>query len=168
MSAPEGNQFAVGNEGGHPSAYGARFLKLAKDYLVKYPEKPYEETIPTIEGLSIYTGVARSTLYNWIKDNDKQEFLDIYDQLMSLQGLLLTNNGVNGKFAAVITKLMLSKHGYIEKLETKTTLELDEPDPKEKAKLNAILNGTQKTTTEQAGNATSSKRDTSPAPVPDK
>jgi hypothetical protein len=66
----------------------------------------------TIEGLSTYIGVARSTLYLWAQKDP--EFSDILDGIMARQGDELIQKGLKGEYNPTITKLMLSKHGYRE------------------------------------------------------
>ena len=65
--------------------------------------------------------MSRSTIYEWIKDEEKKEFSDIVEWLLSRQGKLTLNNGLNNKFNSSIAKLLLSKHGYVEKSETDIT-----------------------------------------------
>lgn len=68
------------------------------------------ETVPTVEGLAIYLGLHRDTLYA------RQEFSDILAEIKQLQAHALLNNSLNGKYNPVIAKLLLSsKHGYVEK-----------------------------------------------------
>ena len=68
------------------------------------------EVIPTIEGLSVYLNVSRSTVYKWKGDN--AEFSDILEDLMARQAKELFSNGLTGDFNPTITKLILTKHGY--------------------------------------------------------
>lgn len=163
MPAPEGNQFALGNEGGRPSGYTPEFLMKARDYLVYYKDE--DEIIPTIEGLAVYTDTPRRTLYNWMEEEDKEEFRHIIERLLALQGKSLVNKGLSGEYNPTISKLILSKHNYIEKTENTNHVDIKEIDQKEKAKLDSILNGTKKPTTEQRSNADSSTGNSPAAPV---
>lgn len=157
MAAPEGNKFAEGNDGGRPSDHTPEFLMKARDYLVYYKDE--DEIIPTIEGLAVYTDTPRRTLYNWMEDEDKEEFRHIIERLLALQGKSLVNKGLSGEYNPTISKLILSKHNYIEKTENTNHVDIKEVDQKEKAKLDSILNGTKKPTTQQGSNADSPKRD---------
>ena len=88
----------------------------------RYATKDYRlqgEVIPTIEGLALFLNVSRSTLYNWKGEN--QEFLDILESLMSMQAKELFSNGLTGDFNPTITKLILTKHGYSDRVEQDVT-----------------------------------------------
>lgn len=164
MAAPEGNQNAIGNEGGRPSDYTPEFLMKARDYLVYYKDE--DEIIPTIEGLAVYTDTPRRTLYNWMEEEEKVEFRHIIERLLALQGKSLVNKGLSGEYNPTISKLILSKHNYIEKTENTNHVDIKEIDQKEKAKLDSILNGTKKPTTQQGSNADSPKRDNAATEIP--
>ncbi len=77
------------------------------------------EVIPTIEGLSVYLNVSRSTIYKWKGEN--QEFSDILEDLMARQAKELFSNGLRGDFNPTITKLILTKHGYSDRVEQDVT-----------------------------------------------
>tara|TARA_R110000772_G_C13075792_1_gene416889 strand:+ start:236 stop:628 length:393 start_codon:yes stop_codon:yes gene_type:complete len=88
----------------------------------RYASKEYllhGEVIPTIEGLSVYLNVSRKTLYNWKAENE--EFLHILDDLMARQAKELFSNGLRGDFNPTITKLILTKHGYSDRVEQDVT-----------------------------------------------
>jgi hypothetical protein len=93
--------------GGRPTVANEDLVKRAEGYLKAWV-KDESQVIPTIEGLAIYLGVARATLY------DRPEFADILESIKISQAQGLVQNGLLGKFNPTITKLMLSKHGYIE------------------------------------------------------
>ncbi len=104
-----------------PTTYSLEMLQKAKDYLFKLPE---DEVVHSIEGLSEYVGVSRATIYSWKSqelDDDRAEFLDIVDAVLAKQSKTLVNKGLTGDFTPAITKVMLSKHGYSEKIETDIT-----------------------------------------------
>jgi hypothetical protein len=88
----------------------------------KYATNDYmlqSEVIPTIEGLAVYLDVSRSTIYNWKTEN--RDFLDILDGLMARQAKELFSNGLTGDFNPTITKLILTKHGYSDRVEQDVT-----------------------------------------------
>ena len=58
----------------------------------------------------------RDTIYEWAKQDP--DFSDIVRRLMQSQADKLLQNGLAGRWNASITKLILSKHGYVEKQET--------------------------------------------------
>lgn len=75
--------------------------------------------LPTREGLALFLGVKRSTLYEWEKHDTKLavEFSDIFDEIMAEQAVRLVSGGLYGRFNATITKLMLAKHDYVDRAE---------------------------------------------------
>ncbi|WP_298585140.1 terminase small subunit [uncultured Kocuria sp.] len=100
----------------------ARPTKLTKDLVEK--ANKYLSTclgvLPTKEGLALYLGVHRSTVYEW-KDLDTplgREFSDIFEEIMAEQAVRLINGGLYNRFNSTITKLMLVKHDYVDKQET--------------------------------------------------
>lgn len=110
------------NKGGRPTIYNDDLVNKAREYVRFFIEATPEEienhteVIPSIAGLSVYLGVSRSTVYEWEKSI--KEFSDILSQIMGIQETILINKGLQGKFVAPITKLMLTKHNYSDKVET--------------------------------------------------
>ena len=96
---------------GRPTEYKEEILVKAQDY---YDNLPEDEVIHSIEGLAEHINIARSTIYEWIKDEDKKDFSDIVSQILERQGKFLINNGLSGKYNSKITMALLSKHGYRE------------------------------------------------------
>lgn len=102
--------------GGRPSEYEPSFVQQVYVYLGSYDVNG--EVLPTIEGLAVQMGVGKPAIYRW--ESQHEEFRNALDDLRAKQGMLLQNNGLIGKFAPVITKLMLSaNHGMAEKSEQK-------------------------------------------------
>ena len=122
MAAPKGNNYAEGNEGGRPTLYCEELLEKAKEYLTDY--KTEGDVIPSVEGLSLYLEIARSTIYEWAKQEDKKEFSDTLELINVTQKKVLINKGLKGEFNSNITKLALGNHGYSEKVQQ----ELSGPD----------------------------------------
>ena len=102
------------NPVGRPSELPQMTIK-AREYL----NGGYElvnEVIPTIAGLACYVGKNRDSIYQYKKESS--EFSDILDGIMRLQESKLINRGLTGEFNSTITKLILTKHGYSDKVET--------------------------------------------------
>lgn len=106
--------------GGRPTEYGPDILKKAEKYL-NGGWKKEGDAVPIIEGLALSIGMARDTVYQWAKDAEKKEFSDIFKAVQAKQARLLATNGLTGIFNPTITKLFLSKHGYVEKTESDVT-----------------------------------------------
>lgn len=62
MSAPKGNQFGVGNNGGRPTKYESHFKDLAFNYCLLGA---------TNEQLGVFLGVSTSTIDDWIANNEE-------------------------------------------------------------------------------------------------
>lgn len=119
--------------GGRPQEYKAdETIKLCREYLDACIDEEYERIktdgdkstsydnlvrvkIPTIEGLAVHLKIARSTIYEW-KDT-YSEFSDIIEELQATQAERLLNNGLSGTYNPTIAKVLLTKHGYVEKQE---------------------------------------------------
>ena len=97
--------------GGRPTKYTPELLEECRKYLKDY------NTLPSIAGLAVRLDVARETLQAWARDEDKPEFSDIYAKLMAMQEDELIRNGLMGHFNASITKMILTKHGYSDKVD---------------------------------------------------
>jgi len=101
---------------GAPKKLTPELLDLAQIYVRENDTMSPTALLPTIERLSIILDVHRDTLYEWEKEN--KDFSDILRKLRASQADKLLQNSLIGRYNAVITKLMLSKHGYIEKTES--------------------------------------------------
>lgn len=95
---------------GRPQEYNETYIEKANEYL-----ESIGKNLPSIEGLAVFLNVHRSTIYDW---KDKfADFSDILEKILSVQADSLMNNGLNGKWNATISKLILTKHGYSDKQE---------------------------------------------------
>lgn len=95
--------------GGRPTVATPEMVEKAWTYLIaRIWEK--DAAIPTVEGLALHLGVGRSTLY--LRD----EFSDILEAVLTVQGKFLMTGSLRNELNANIAKMILSaKHGYIEK-----------------------------------------------------
>ncbi|MBD1228372.1 DNA-packaging protein [Xenorhabdus griffiniae] len=107
------------NQVGCPSKLNDELIAKAKEYLYGGYKEYESSVIPSIAGLACYLGIARSTVYEYAKqDSDLgREFSDTLEGVMAMQELKLINSGLNGEFNPTITKLMMANHGYSEKQE---------------------------------------------------
>ncbi len=112
---------------GRPTTYTDEMLNEAYDYLEafldddKRRELRPRQVFPSIEGLCAYIKRARSTVYKWAEEEDKEEFSDIVKGISELQHLILQNEGAAGTFNPTISKLLLAKHGHSERIVTDHT-----------------------------------------------
>ena len=102
---------------GRPPIFTKELLEKTKDYETNWQTIFPEDRLPTIEGLTLYLNINRSTIYDWISQDteEMQEFSNIVSSILQKQSKTLINKGLGNEFNSSITKLMLSKHGYIDK-----------------------------------------------------
>lgn len=100
---------------GRPKTYKPEMVKKARNYIDQHLD--FGDPVPTVAGLACVLGVVRDTCYQWSKDEDKPEFSDILSELSQKQERVLIANGLLGEFNAPITKMLLTKHGYSDKVE---------------------------------------------------
>ena len=83
----------------------------------------YFGDLPMVAGLSIYLDVARDTIYEWAKLKTPlgKQFSDIVERISAEQEYKLVGKGLKGEYNASIAKLILNKHGYVERRETDLT-----------------------------------------------
>lgn len=105
---------------GRPVEYNEEKLALARIYL-EGGWKEQGDVVPQIAGLALAMGVHRDTCYEWASHADKEDFSDIFTRVQGLQERGLINKGLSGDFNPAITKMLLSKHGYSDKLDTDHT-----------------------------------------------
>ena len=102
------------NPVGRPKELNDAIIKKAQEYV----DGAYltEEEVPTIAGLALYIDKRRSTVYEWAKENEN--FSDILGKIMTKQERELLKGGLKGDYNSTISKLMLTKHGYSDKVES--------------------------------------------------
>lgn len=79
------------------------------------------DLIPSIVGMASYVGVSRSTINLWASSDRSEQFSDIFEQCSEKQEQSLLNGGLGGDFNPAITKMILTKHGYSDKVEQSHT-----------------------------------------------
>ena len=101
-----------------PTKYSKEMVERAYEYIDTYGE--HGDMIPSIEGLAEVLGLHRDTLYDWARQESK-EFSDILGRCMQVQQKTLVNKGLNNTFNSAITKLVLGKHGFHDKMDQDIT-----------------------------------------------
>lgn len=101
--------------GGRPTKYTEELLEKAKEYLKRW--KALDQVIPSNEGLAVHLGISRQTVQEWANDEEKEEFSYILNKIQGTQAQLLMNKGLSGDFTSTISKLILTKHGYHDKVD---------------------------------------------------
>ena len=102
-----------------PTKWNEEIEAKALAYIDDY--QMYGDMIPSIEGMAKHLSVHRDTLYEWAKDKDNKKFSDILRLTIQNQERTLINGGLNSTFNSAITKLVLGKHGYHDKMEQDIT-----------------------------------------------
>jgi hypothetical protein len=78
-----------------------------------------EVNIPTIEGLAYELKLNKDTIYSWRKEHE--EFSELIGQLLAKQAKSLVNKGLSGEYNPTIAKVLLTKHGYREGIDSDIT-----------------------------------------------
>lgn len=105
--------------GGRPTKYTPELIEKAELYITEW--RTLGDMIPSHDALCGYLDITSTTLYDWRQDPDKDEFSCILDKILRMQRQELINNGLSGDFNSAITKLVLGKHGYSDKIDTDIT-----------------------------------------------
>jgi hypothetical protein len=137
---------------GRPTKYNEDILIKTKEYIDSCEDEVtsikngdgYKSKIkvklPTIEGLCLAIDIRKETLFQWEKEDDKKEFSDLIDNLRQKQADRLINNSISGDYNPTIAKVLLTKHGYREGLETKTESNMNLTISKEdEEKVNRVI-----------------------------
>jgi hypothetical protein len=99
---------------GRPSKLTPEIIERANDYLQNFEK--YGDVIPSAAGLAVVCEVSEQTVYNW--DSEAfPEFLGFLGKLKTKQQQVLLSKGLTGDFNSTITKLILTKHGYSDRVE---------------------------------------------------
>jgi hypothetical protein len=107
---------------GRPTDYNDKILEEARKYIASCEDGPGAipgkvcVKLPTIEGMALFLKINRDTLYEWCKIHD--DFSDIIEDLRAEQANRLINMGLSGDYSSTIAKVLLSKHGYREGIES--------------------------------------------------
>lgn len=97
---------------GRPTEYTDEIAQQAWEYVENFAD--HGHAVPSVVGLCRVINRARSTVYGWAEDPDK-EFSDILDAINENQQLVTFNKSLKGDYNATIAKLLLGKHGYHDK-----------------------------------------------------
>ncbi|MBR1146687.1 terminase small subunit [Bradyrhizobium sp. AUGA SZCCT0431] len=128
-----------------PTDYGPQVVEQAEAFLKDWEATPRADrrAIPQVADLARALGVARSTVYLWAKDHS--EFSDIIEDILAAQEGELVDGALSNRFNATSAKLLLSKHGYVEKQEITgkdgKDLHPSELDQMSNEQLQAIIEG---------------------------
>lgn len=122
---------------GRPSKLTPELIEKARGYLATCHATPIETEkggvsyvdvhLPKVVSLALMLGINKDTVYNWCKDIEgedntlRQEFYDIVKEVNAKQEEMLMDKGLGGLFQPKTTGMLLSKHGYSEKIETDIT-----------------------------------------------
>lgn len=105
---------------GRPSKYTPELLEAAWAY-VNGGWLECGDKIPSVAGMACEIGLTRETCHEWNRDEEKHEFSNIMRALAQKQERTLTNHGLDGTYNGMITKLILTKHNYSDKIEQDNT-----------------------------------------------
>jgi len=101
---------------GRPTKYNPEVQERA-DYYLDSGYIDEEHPFPSEVGLSVYLGLAHSTVKKWDNDGDKPLFSATLGKIKTKQHMITVHKGISGDFNAAITKLVLHNFGYSDKVE---------------------------------------------------
>lgn len=110
----------MAHPGGRPTKQTPELIKKAWQYLEDTKEISNEVFLPTIEGLAIELDIWKDTLYEWAKQGG--EFSYVLKRLKELQAQKVMQLSLNNKYNPIISRMLLSRHDYIEKKEEQPQL----------------------------------------------
>ena len=111
------NKGTISPKMGRPSKLTDEVMAKVEDYIKNYAK--YGDPFPSAAGLADELGISRKTVYNWADSNP--EFLRMLDAINAKQERVLIQGGITGEFNAAITKLVLAKHDYSDKVSQDVT-----------------------------------------------
>lgn len=101
---------------GRPTKLTKEMVEKAETYLDQFPK---EGEIPIIEGLALFLDLHKDTLYAW-EGGEKplnRSFSDVMRKVRDTQAVTVINGSAHGKLNPTISKVLLTKHGYIDRSE---------------------------------------------------
>ena len=104
---------------GRPTIHTPELVAAAWHYL-NGGWREANDPVPSVAGIACEIGVHRETLRLWAKD-ENNEFFGILSKIAEMQERELLKGGLSGGFNASITKMMMTKHGYSDRVETDHT-----------------------------------------------
>ena len=108
------NVIPIRSRMGRPTKYSEEIHEKALQYIDGgWREKGHKH--PSLVGFARSIKVSKQTLYNWGEKHP--EFLDTLDELQAEQEFTVLDNALTGDYVAPISKLVLSNHGYSDKVQ---------------------------------------------------
>lgn len=114
--------------GGRPTDLTPALLAKAKGYLASLKPDLYNEVsktwdvdLPSVAGLACYLDVSRETIYAWAKDEENVVISDTLTKVQRTQEQKLIKGGVGGAYNPSFSKLLMTKHGYADKVDSDVT-----------------------------------------------
>ena len=104
---------------GRPTIYTPKLVEEAWKY-VNGGWQLAGDLVPSVAGLACEIHVNRETLRLWAKD-ENNAFFGILNEIMQIQERSLLRGGLAGDFNPSITKMMMTKHGYSDRVEQDLT-----------------------------------------------
>lgn len=100
---------------GQPTKYTEDIPEKVQAYIDSYKEQG--DLIPSIAGLAVYLDVSRETVHAWARGDKHPDYSDMLRKLLAMQERVLLTGGLSNDYNSTITKLVLSKHGYSDKVD---------------------------------------------------
>lgn len=90
-----------------------RYVATCIDTWTETENPRLDVACPSVEGLAAYLDTTKANVERWRRDNPF--FNELVEKVLNAQAVRLINGGLSGQYNPSIAKVMLSRHGYIEK-----------------------------------------------------
>ena len=104
---------------GRPTSWSEELEDKAWEY-VNGGWQEQGDAVPMVVGLCCYIDRSKSIIYDWAKD-ERKKFSDIIGKIAELQESVTFNKSLTGEYNATMAKLLLTKHGYSDKVDSELT-----------------------------------------------
>ena len=96
----------------------AERVEHARNYLMNgWPTTGAE--VPTLAGLACWFGVGRHTVRAWCDEDE--DFAEVVEGINAMQEVRLIDGGLRKDYDGSVTKLLLTRHGYSDKVTQEIT-----------------------------------------------
>ena len=107
----------MANPVGPPTKYKESMLAEVENYIENYGTEEFDDIIPMESSVCVMLKIAKPTLLDWVTDGKHLELSALIQQIKVLQESALINGGLSSRYNPMFSKMILSKHGYSDKVE---------------------------------------------------
>lgn len=98
-----------------PTRYTPELLAKAEEYINTW--ESLGDPVPMLCGLAVHCGIVKETVSRWRKEEGKEAFNQLCARVEAEQERVLLQKGLTRQHDNSLTKLMLMRHGYSDRIE---------------------------------------------------